>query len=500
MRCHIWVFRPSEAADREPKLVSQMRLGDILPTAAAQAAEIDISSLAFDDRDVSPGGLFFCVSGLTRDGHDFAGKAMQRGAVALVVERSVGIGIPEVVVPDVRAVMGAAANNFERSPSTDLSVVGITGTNGKTTSAWLVRSLLEAAGVRCGLVGTVATLINGVEQPAVRTTPEAIDLHRLLRRMADEGDRAAAIEVSSHALELGRVNGVSFEVGVFTNLTQDHLDFHGTLENYWLAKRRLFDEHSPKHSVVNVDDPYGAKLARELSNATTVGLDEAADWSASDVDLRIGGSSFTLRHPGGTQVVESRLPGLFNVRNILGAAAAVGHLGVSAADVASALASIGGVPGRFESIDCGQPFAVLVDYAHTPDSLENVLKAARALTDARVICVVGCGGDRDRTKRPLMGGIAADLADVAIVTSDNPRSEDPAAIVAEVAAGAAGRATEVLDRAEAIRHALDIAGRSDVVLIAGKGHEQGQEFADGHKVPFDDRLVAREALAEDGWA
>lgn len=477
-----------------------MKLGEILPSAALEAAAIEVSSLAFDDRAVSPGALFFCVPGLTRDGHDFAGKAKQQGAVAIVVERPVGAGIPEVLVPDARAVMGMAANRFERSPSADLAVVGVTGTNGKTTSAWLIRSLLEAAGIGCGLLGTVATLINGVEQPAVRTTPEAIDLHRLLRRMVDEGDRAAAIEVSSHALELGRVNGVRFEVGVFTNLTQDHLDFHGTINNYWLAKRKLFDEHSPKHSVVNVDDPYGARLAKEFPDATTVGLDAAAEWSAVDLDLRIDGSSFTLRHPGGTELVESQLPGLFNVRNILGAAAAVGHLGVSAADVANALSSIGGVPGRFEAVDCGQPFAVFVDYAHTPDSLENVLKAARALTDSRVICVVGCGGDRDRMKRPLMGGIAADLADVAIVTSDNPRSEDPALIVAEVAAGAAGRATEVLDRAEAIRHAVELAGPSDVVLIAGKGHEQGQEFANGHKVPFDDRTVAREALAESGWA
>ena len=477
-----------------------MRLDEILPAAAGITGATEVRSLAFDDRQVEPGTLFFCVSGMSRDGHDFAASAVERGASALVVERPLGLGVPEVLVTDVRHSMGAAAAAFNHHPSEQLQVIGITGTNGKTTSAWIARSLIEMCGQGCGLVGTVATLVGGEQLGAVRTTPEAIELQHLLKQMVDAGDQAAAIEVSSHALELGRVDGVEFAAAVFTNLTQDHLDFHGDLESYWQAKRRLFTEHEPRFSIVNIDDAKGRELASELESAVTFGIDPLANWSASAVETRIDGSAFTLAHPGGTIVVETRLPGLFNVRNVLGALAAVSSLGFDIATATAALAQLDGVPGRFESIEQGQPFAVLVDYAHTPDSLENVLKSARALTESRVICVVGCGGDRDRTKRPLMGGIAAELADVAIITSDNPRSEDPEAIISEVAAGASGRAHTVVDREAAIRLALETANSGDVVLIAGKGHEQGQEFADGLKLPFDDRKVASVALAEAGWS
>jgi UDP-N-acetylmuramoyl-L-alanyl-D-glutamate--2,6-diaminopimelate ligase len=396
--------------------------------------------------------------------------------------------------------MGAAAARFNRAPSGEIKVIGVTGTNGKTTTAWIVRSLIESCGQRCGLIGTVATIVGGNELGAVRTTPEAIELHGLLRQMADAGDTSAAIEVSSHALELGRVDGVDFAAAVFTNLTQDHLDFHGDLESYWQSKKRLFTEHEPKFSIVNIDDPKGRELAAELKGAVTFGLDSDADWSASAVATRIDGSSFTLSHPHGKVQVDTRLPGLFNVRNVLAALAAVSSLGFELEPTVEALAEVHGVPGRFENIVNGQPFAVLVDYAHTPDSLENVLKSARALTESRVICVVGCGGDRDRSKRPLMGGIAAELSDLAIITSDNPRSEDPQAIIDEVAAGATGRAQTVIDREDAIRLALTSAEPGDVVLIAGKGHEQGQEFADGIKVPFDDRKVAASVLTDAGWS
>ena len=477
-----------------------MRLDEILPEAAGPSAGTQVQSLAFDDRAVTAGALFFCVSGITRDGHDFAASAVERGAVALVVERPLGLGVPEVVVGDVRHSMGAAADAFHRHPSSELKVIGVTGTNGKTTTAWIARALLEACGERCGLVGTVTTLVGGQQLGAVRTTPEAIELHGLLRQMADAGDRCAAIEVSSHALELGRVDGVSFAAAIFTNLTQDHLDFHGDLESYWQSKRRLFLDHQPNLSVVNIDDPKGRELAAVLDQVVSFGLDPSADWSASSVETRVDGSSFTLSYPGGSAELVTRLPGLFNVRNVLGALAAVCSLGFELDLAVSALALLEGVPGRFESIDQGQPFAVLVDYAHTPDSLENVLMAARGLTDSRVVCVVGCGGDRDRSKRPLMGGIAAELSDLAIITSDNPRSEDPEAIISEVAAGAAGRAQTVVDREAAIRLALESAKPGDVVLIAGKGHEQGQEFADAIKLPFDDREVAASALAEAGWS
>ncbi len=477
-----------------------MRLDEILPAAAGPDGSTQVTSLAFDDRQVTDGTLFFCVSGMTRDGHDFAASAVNRGASALVVERPLGLGVPELVVTDVRHSMGSAAAAFSQDPSANLNVIGVTGTNGKTTTAWIVRSLIEACGDGCGLVGTVATMVGGQQLGAVRTTPEAIELQALLSQMVAAGDRSAAIEVSSHALELGRVDGVRFAAAVFTNLTQDHLDFHGDLDSYWKSKRRLFTEHDPRFSILNVDDPKGRELAAQIEGSVSFGLDPAADWSASSVQTRIDGSSFQLSHPGGTATVETRLPGQFNVCNVLGALAAVCSLGFDLDCAVAALAELNGVPGRFESIDHGQPFAVLVDYAHTPDSLQNVLIAARALTASRVLCVVGCGGDRDRSKRPLMGGIAAELADVAIITSDNPRSEDPEAIIAAVAAGAAGRAQTIVDREQAIRLALESAGPGDVVLIAGKGHEQGQEFADGLKLPFDDREIAALALVEAGWS
>lgn len=477
-----------------------MLLGEIFPGVSPDSGGVDVSGLAFDDRSVSQGSLFFCVVGMSRDGHEFAATAIERGAAAIVVERPLGLGVPEVVVPNARAAMGPAAARFHGEPSNQLDVVGVTGTNGKTTTAWLVRSLLESCGRACGLVGTVATLVGGDELPAVRTTPEAIELQGLFSRMVDSGDTAAAIEVSSHALSLGRVDGTRFAAGIFTNLTQDHLDFHGTMEAYWQAKKRLFTDHQPTAAIVNVDDPRGAELAVELPGSVSFSTRSSADWFAQNIELTISGSRFNLVHPDGSMQVRSLLPGMFNVSNALAALAAVVSIGVNVEAAVEALAVIPGVPGRFEVVTAGQPFAVLVDYAHTPDSLDSVLRAARALTDGRVICVVGCGGDRDRGKRPLMGGIASDLADVAIITSDNPRSEDPEAIVQEVAAGAAGRAEVIIDRADAISRAVSAASAGDVVLVAGKGHEQGQEFEDGRKIPFDDREVARAALAELGWS
>jgi UDP-N-acetylmuramoyl-L-alanyl-D-glutamate--2,6-diaminopimelate ligase len=381
-----------------------------------------------------------------------------------------------------------------------LAVVGVTGTNGKTTTAYLVRALLEGAGRSCGLLGTVKSVIGGAERAVQRTTPEAIDLQRSFREMRAGGDVAAVMEVSSHALALHRVDAVRFTAAIFTNLTQDHLDFHPTMEAYFQAKRRLFTEHRPAHRIVNLDDAYGRRLADEFPEAITVSVrDSAAAYVACEIDTALGGTRFTLRAPDGTHSVRSPLVGLFNVSNALGAIAAVAALGVPVGQAAAALATAAQVPGRFQTVDEGQPFAVIVDYAHTPDSLENVLSAARRLTAGRLHVVFGCGGDRDRTKRPLMGAIAARLADRVMVTSDNPRSEDPEAIITEILAGLPDSpgAVEVdhqVDRRSAIRRALDAAAPRDVVVIAGKGHEQGQEFAAGHKVPFDDVTVVREAL------
>ncbi|HEY3829322.1 MAG TPA: UDP-N-acetylmuramoyl-L-alanyl-D-glutamate--2,6-diaminopimelate ligase [Solirubrobacteraceae bacterium] len=511
-----------------------MRLADLFPAGlalggAGEEEQVEISRLAYDSREVRPGTLFFCVPGARSDGHDFAAAAVQAGAAALVVERSLGLGVPEVRVASARAAMGPVAARFNGDPTAELDVVGVTGTNGKTTTAFLVRALLQAAGRRCGLLGTVTSIVGGQERPAERTTPEALDLQADFRAMLDGGERACAMEVSSHALELGRTDGVRFAAAIFTNLTQDHLDFHGTMEEYFQAKRRLFLptafaagvsatsaagastlpavglSTAPAVSVINLDDPYGRRLAAELPDALTFALDRDADYRAHDVQVDVEGCRLRLQTPTGERALLLPMRGRFNVANALAALAAAHALGVDLDTLVAALERGVRVPGRFEPVEEGQDFAVLVDYAHTPDSLENVLRAARQLiaagTAGRVLCVFGAGGDRDRGKRPLMGEIAARLADVVIVTSDNPRSEDPDAIIGEILNGTArARAVGTLpvvvlpDRRAAIERAIATAQPGDVVVLAGKGHEQGQEFAAGRKVPFDDAAVAREAL------
>jgi UDP-N-acetylmuramoyl-L-alanyl-D-glutamate--2,6-diaminopimelate ligase len=462
------------------------------------APEVEVSGLAYSSRSVSAGTLFFCVPGFKADGHDFAPDAVERGAVALVGERPLGLGVPEVVVDDVRAAMGPVAARFHGDPTAELEVVGITGTNGKTTTAFLVRDLLEASGIPTGLLGTVKQVVGGVEEPVVHTTPEAIDLQATFRRMVDGGDAACVMEVSSHALELRRAAGIHFACRVFTNLTQDHLDFHDDMEAYYLAKRRLFDGPGPV--VVNLDDEYGRRLAAEVDGAIGFSV-ETAGWSAStptyrarDVRFDVTGARFTADTPDGPLELATRLPGLFNVSNALAALAIARTLGVDSETCRAALAEAGRVPGRLEPIEEGQRFGVFVDFAHTPDSLDNVLRAARDLTENRLHVVFGAGGDRDRAKRPLMGEAAAARADRVIVTSDNPRSEDPEAIIEEVLAGTGPDVEREPDRRAAIALAVGTAAPGDVVVIAGKGHEQGQEFEDGRKEPFDDREVAREAL------
>ena len=451
------------------------------------APEVEISGLVYSSQSVTPGALFFCVPGFRSDGHDFAPDAVERGAAALVTERRLDLGVPELVVDDVRAAMGPAAARFYGDPTAELDVVGITGTNGKTTTAYLVRHLLEAGGRQTGLLGTVKRVVGGVEEEVERTTPEAIDLQETFRRMRDGGDRAAAMEVSSHALELGRVAGIRFACRVFTNLTQDHLDFHETMDAYFAAKRRLFDDAGL--SVVNVDDEYGRRIAAEV-DAVTFGIENDADYRARDIDFDVMGSRFTLETPDGELRIQSPLAGLFNVENLLGAIAAVRSLGLEQVS----LEGFGRVPGRFEPVDEGQDFGVLVDYAHTPDSLENVLRAARDVTRGRLHVVFGAGGDRDRGKRPLMGDAARRLADRVLVTSDNPRGEQPEAIIDEVMEGAGPGAEREVDRRRAIARVIEEAEPGDVVVIAGKGHEQGQEFENGRKEPFDDCSVARDAL------
>jgi UDP-N-acetylmuramoyl-L-alanyl-D-glutamate--2,6-diaminopimelate ligase len=392
--------------------------------------------------------------------------------------------------------MAHAAARFYGDPTAELRVVGITGTSGKTTSAWLTRAMLEAAGVQTGLLGTVTSIVGGESHPVVRTTPEAIDLQRTFRAMLDGGDRACAMEISSHALELRRAEGIHCAAAVFTNLSQDHLDFHPDMEGYFVAKRRLF-ETDPGVRIACADDPWGRRLAADFPGTLTFGIESDADVRALDVRSDATGSSFRLRGDDGEWPVRLALPGRFNVLNALGAWAAARALGAAPDALLATLAAPPAVPGRFEPVDEGQPFTVVVDYAHKPGALENVLLSARAIAGGRVIVVFGAGGDRDRAKRPLMGEIGARLADLAIITSDNPRSEDPEAIVLEVAKGVQEGAVELeVDRRVAIGRAVATAREGDIVVIAGKGHEQGQEFEGGRKEPFDDVTVAREALQE----
>jgi UDP-N-acetylmuramoyl-L-alanyl-D-glutamate--2,6-diaminopimelate ligase len=486
-----------------------MNLADLCAGAPVRAIEGDggteVSDLAYDSRQVGHGSLFFCVRGASSDGHEFAPAAVAAGAAALVSERRLELPVPQVLVEDARAAMPPLAARFFRYPTSELRLAGVTGTNGKTTTAFLTRRALEACGVQCGLLGTVKRIVGGEQEEAVRTTPEAIDLQRTFRRMLAGGDAACAMEISSHALVLGRVDEVQVAAAAFTNLTQDHLDFHADMEDYYAAKRLLFTgaegrREPPAVSAINVDDPYGRRLLAELEGVPTRLLSfsaggREADLTAAGVSFDASGTRFAL--VGDREIgVELPLPGHFNVENALAALALAAGLGLDLAAAAAALRGAEPVPGRLEPIAEGQPFAVLVDYAHTPDSLDSVLAAARRLTDGRLITVFGCGGDRDRAKRPLMGASAATRSDLAIVTSDNPRSEPPAAILDDILAGIDDRSGVRVeqDRRAAIALALGEAQDGDLVLIAGKGHEQGQEFESGRKIPFDDRDVAREEL------
>jgi UDP-N-acetylmuramoyl-L-alanyl-D-glutamate--2,6-diaminopimelate ligase len=438
------------------------------PAEVVNGAPVDVRELAYDTRNVTSGTLFFCVRGSAADGHAFAPTAVSLGAAALVVDHPLDVAVPQLVVLDVRRAMPRAATLLFGDPSRELDVAGVTGTNGKTTTAFLLHAILDAAGRRPGLLTNIERRIGGASRPTGLNTPEAIDLQRLLREMLDAGDRSCVMEATSIAQGQGRLDGTRFAVLAFTNLTQDHLDFHGDMESYFAAKRALFDQAD--RAVVNVGDEYGRRLADELPDAITF------DASRDVLDG-----------------IRLKLRGAFNRENALAAVLSARALGVDEEAIVRGVESVTGVPGRFETVDEGQPFAVIVDYAHTPDSLANVLRSARGLGDGRLVAVFGAGGDRDREKRPLMGRVVSELADRAIVTTDNPRSEDPAAIAADVAAGALGEVEVELDRRTAIEAAIEDARPGDVVVIAGKGADTAQEVA-GRMLPFDDRDVARELL------
>ncbi len=494
------MFARRQAADSRATSRRGTRLGEIVlltdllgPVQARgltlPIVGVDVVDLAYDSRRVTTGTLFFCVPGATTDGHDHAPHAIAAGACGLVVERELAVAVPQVVVPSVRAAMGILADTFFDHPSNDVCVLAVTGTNGKTTTAFLQHAILVAGGHHAGLLGTIERRIGGVSETAVRTTAEAIDVHRDLDQMRKAGDTACAMEVSSHALDQHREGGVRFAAAAFTNLSRDHLDYHPDMESYFAAKARLFDGRCP--TATNADDAYGARLTADLRFGIT---SSDVDVRAEQIVLAADHTRFRLRTPWGDADAQTHLVGRFNVENALAAASTAGLAGLSIEAIAEGLETLRGVPGRLEVVSTDESFTVVVDYAHTADALENVARAVRELATGRVIIVFGCGGDRDRGKRPEMAQVACTHADRVIVTSDNPRSEDPAAIIAEILAGATTDVEIEPDRRAAIIQAIAAAEPGDVILIAGKGHEQGQDVA-GFVTPFDDREVARAVLA-----
>ncbi|WP_199618996.1 UDP-N-acetylmuramoyl-L-alanyl-D-glutamate--2,6-diaminopimelate ligase [Paenibacillus alkalitolerans] len=468
-----------------------------------------IAGVTADSRQVNPGDLFICVPGYTVDGHDFAQEAAGKGAAALVVERELPVPVPQLIVKDARRAMAVIASKINGYPSREMKVIGVTGTNGKTTTTALIERILSDVGYRTGLMGTIRIKIGDEIKSSKNTTADALYLQHAMRSMLEAGTDYCVMEVSSHALEQGRVLGVDFRTALFTNLTQDHLDFHGTMENYAAAKELFFSrlgnaaeppESGAKFAVLNADDPAHAKYKRATAAETILyGIDNEADVRAKNIRMSARGTSFRLETFAGHAEINMNLIGKFNVYNVLGAVAATLAERLPLSAIVGSLESISGVEGRVEPVDAGQPFAVLVDYAHTPDGLLNVLNTVNEFARGRVITVFGCGGDRDRTKRPVMGRIAAEKSDHVIVTSDNPRSEDPESIMREIEEGvlAAGldrnRCEMIADRRRAIQKAVEMANPEDVVLIAGKGHETYQIIG-GVTYDFDDREVAKEAI------
>jgi len=483
-----------------------MRLTDLLAGSLPACAlvgspDCEISGIAYHSAAVKPGDLFGAIRGFIHDGHRYAADAVRRGAVAVLVDHPLpDVAATQVVVPDTREALAAVAAGFYGDPSRHLWLCGITGTNGKTTTTYLIDAILRASGHRPAVIGTIGVLVRGVPvefQMTTSTTPEAPDLQRLLRDLAEDGVDDVVMEVTSHALELARVASCQFRAAVFTNLTQDHLDLHGDLTRYRDTKSRLFAMVVPDGaSIVNADDPSSAAMAaRSRARVVTYGIDAPAEIRGTDLSLAPNGTEFTVRWPGGSRRLSLRLPGRFNVSNALAAFAVGLAHGADPAVIGPALESVAGVPGRCELVEEGQPFTVLVDYAHSPDSLEKILKLAAQITTGRRIVIFGCGGERDRTKRPIMGQIGTRLADHAIFTSDNPRREDPDAIIREIEAGVVGVANfeSIADRRGAIERGIALAGPGDIVVIAGKGHETYQILGDRVEA-FDDRQVAREVL------
>ncbi len=459
----------------------------------------EITSVTYDSRQVCPGALFFCISGFKTDGHKYAPMAVEKGAAALVVTRRLDIDITQILVEDDRRAMALISRAFYGKPDESLQMIGITGTNGKTTTTYMIKSVLENAGRKTGLIGTIVNMIGSATLPTERTTPESPDLFALLRRMADEGCDSVVMEVSSHSLELGRVTGILFDVAVFTNLTQDHLDFHLTLDNYLAAKKKLF--LSAKTAAMNLDDPSAKRMMEGIDTEwRTYGIKENTDVYARNIEITPRGVTYDLCTRQGMLPLSLKIPGIFSVYNSLSAATACLLLGIGLESIKTGLEAMPSVAGRFEVMETGsRPFTMILDYAHTPDSLENTLLTVREFARGRIITVFGCGGDRDRTKRPIMGEIAGRLSTYVVITSDNPRTEQPLTIIAEIEGGikktdCAYRCIE--SRRDAIRYAIHSAQPEDIIVLAGKGHETYQEI-NGVKHPFDEKIVVAELLAED---
>ncbi len=478
-------------------------------TAEPSTTAATVTGVTLDSRRVRAGDLYAALPGAHAHGADFLAQALAAGATAVLTDPRGALicraaGVPALVADDPREVLGEVSARVYGRPGEKLLLIGVTGTNGKTTTAFLIEAGLRAAGHLTGLVGTVETRVAGEVVDSVRTTPEAPELQALLALMVERGCTAAAMEVSSHALALGRVDALVLDVAVFTNLSQDHLDFHPTIEDYYAAKASMFSTDRARFGVVNVDDEHGRRLAAEATIPLTTfsASGGSADWRAVATELRSDGSTIRVEGPAGERVtVDVHLPGGFNAANALAAVVALVSSGVPLHRAGAGIGDLAGVPGRMETVDRGQPFAALVDFAHTPLAVETLLESVRAFTPGRVVLVLGCGGDRDPFKRPAMGRAAAAGADIVLLTSDNPRSEDPAVIVAAMLEGAAAVAGSEpvveLDRAAAIARAVELARPGDTVIVAGKGHEQGQEI-DGRVRPFDDRQVLGDALTARG--
>ncbi len=461
---------------------------------------VEIASLVTNSRDEAQNGLFFCIRGMRFDAHAFAPQAVENGCVALVVEDFVDVPVAQARVENVRSAMAYIASAFYGHPERSLRMLGVCGTKGKTTTSFLLKAILEAAGYKTGLIGTTGNLIGDKHLPSNMTTPDPVDLHRCLRQMADEGVTAVSMEVSAHAVDMHRLDGVPFEAACFTNLSQDHLDYFYTMENYFQTKKRFFLEGAVKNAALNADDEYSERIQKEIRIPyITYGISANADVFARDIEISETGVSFSILLRGLENVtIRMRLTGMFNVYNALAAASLAMILGIDKAAIKAGLESVKAVPGRVEMLDTNTPYRVILDYAHSPDALENVLSTVRAFTRNRLIVLVGCGGDRDHGKRPIMGEIVGRLADFSILTSDNPRTEDPNVILRSIELGmkrTKGRYVVIENRREAIRYALEMGREGDVIILAGKGNETYQDIM-GVKRPFDEKVVVRELLAQ----